>query len=169
MPTGLGVGSTVACYEFICRMAQIAAESQPPTLSVCLRSQGDLWVCWFFCLSLSLPYCFFFCSQLYFSVGTPFIWDPFYAHSLSISAFFALPTPSPTLLLFPPVFSPSSCVCTFETVSSLWSALWWFCAPVFLHPQEKYITMLVGRFELQSYVNYSHICQGQGWNLFLFY
>lgn len=48
MPTGVRVGSSVACYEFICRMAQITAESQPPTLSVCLRAKGDLWVC--FCL-----------------------------------------------------------------------------------------------------------------------
>lgn len=42
MPTGVRVGSSVACYEFICRMAQITAESQPPTLSVCLRAKGDL-------------------------------------------------------------------------------------------------------------------------------
>lgn len=38
----------MACYECICRMARITAQSQPPTLSICLRASGELRVC--FCL-----------------------------------------------------------------------------------------------------------------------
>lgn len=55
MPTGVGVGVSVACYEFICRMARITAESQTPTLSVCLRAKGDLGVCFCLCHYHNVP------------------------------------------------------------------------------------------------------------------
>lgn len=101
MPPGVGVGGSVACYEFICRMAQITAESQPPTLSVCLRARGDLLVCFCFCLLLSLPQCSCLCSQVKLSVGTLLIQGLFFPiHFLIQSLPFCSSSSSSLLLLF---------------------------------------------------------------------
>jgi len=84
MPTGLGVGAE-ACYEFICCMARIAGESQPPTLSVCLRANGDLWVC--ICLYV------FVITSMFLSLLTivSVCWHP--SHSRSRLLPFTSPSP----------------------------------------------------------------------------
>lgn len=105
MHTGLRVGSSVACYELFSSMARKAAESQPPTLCICLRANCDLWVCFYLCLLLSLPQCSCFYSQLYLSADTLLIYGCFYCHSLSISAVFALPSLTVVVILSIPLFS----------------------------------------------------------------
>lgn len=112
MPTEVGVGVLVACYEFICRMVQITAESQLPTLSVCLRARGDLWVCFCLCLFLSLPQCSYLYPPEELSVNTHVIQLSHQSLPFCSSCFFVVrihPSSTSVLLcVLLPLLAPST-------------------------------------------------------------
>lgn len=89
---GLGVGCSVACSELFCSVSRIAAESQPPTWSICLRAKGGPQS---LLVSLSFPQCYCFCSQYCLCWHTSHLKVYFYCNSLSIALiyfyFFAFP------------------------------------------------------------------------------
>lgn len=137
MPTGVRVGSSVACYEFICRMAQITAESQPPTLSVCLRAKGDLWVC--FCLHL----CYYDNTSISIHIYHVYQCPPnsrylLFPFTLNFCTFSSCRSHLVLLVLYFFLYYPPPPHHPMLTSNSRDGPPLVICAPLFLHhPQEK--------------------------------